>query len=113
MFKKLLYTFFAITTLLSFAACGTSDKEKEPTPTVAVTSALEKEEQPKEDDTKNNTDSTDNTTNNLGTLNPFRYRSYYYDIETGLYYLKTRYYSPEWCRFIKLFIRLTPRFYAC
>lgn len=33
-------------------------------------------------------------------LNPFRYRGYYYDNETGLYYLQSRYYSPELCRFI-------------
>lgn len=32
--------------------------------------------------------------------NPFRYRSYYYDVETGLYYLQTRYYDPEVGRFI-------------
>ena len=32
--------------------------------------------------------------------NPFRYRGYYYDIETGLYYLQSRYYNPEWGRFI-------------
>ena len=32
--------------------------------------------------------------------NPFRYRSYYYDFETGLYYLNSRYYDPEICRFI-------------
>lgn len=36
----------------------------------------------------------------LGTLNPFRYRSYAYDEETGLYYLQSRYYSPLMCRFI-------------
>lgn len=36
----------------------------------------------------------------LGNLNPFRYRSYYYDTETGLYYLQTRYYDPETGRFI-------------
>ena len=34
------------------------------------------------------------------TLNPFRYRSYYYDTETGLYYLQSRYYNPSWGRFI-------------
>lgn len=28
------------------------------------------------------------------------YRGYLYDIETGLYYNQTRYYSPSWCRFI-------------
>lgn len=33
-------------------------------------------------------------------LNPFRYRSYYYDTETELYYLQTRYYDPELGRFI-------------
>ena len=26
-------------------------------------------------------------------LNPFRYRGYYYDVETGYYYLQTRYYN--------------------
>ena len=31
---------------------------------------------------------------------PFRYRGYYYDTETGFYYLQTRYYAPEICRFI-------------
>ena len=36
----------------------------------------------------------------LATLNPFRYRSYYYDEETGLYYLNSRYYDPEIGRFI-------------
>lgn len=37
---------------------------------------------------------------NIAVINPFRYRSYYYDIETGLYYLKRRYYNPEIGRFI-------------
>ena len=36
----------------------------------------------------------------LGKINPFRYRSYYYDEETGFYYLQSRYYDPEICRFI-------------
>jgi len=36
----------------------------------------------------------------LGVDNPFRYRGYFYDIETGLYYLQSRYYMPEWGRFI-------------
>ena len=36
----------------------------------------------------------------LGVLNPFRYRGYVYDEETGFYYLKSRYYDPEVCRFI-------------
>ena len=40
--------------------------------------------------------------NHIGILNPFRYRGYYYDTETGLYYLKTRYYDPETGRFITI-----------
>ena len=32
--------------------------------------------------------------------NPFRYRGYYYDYETGFYYLQSRYYNPEWGRFL-------------
>ena len=40
------------------------------------------------------------TNNDLADSNPIRYRSYYYDNETGLYYLNARYYSPEWRRFI-------------
>ena len=34
--------------------------------------------------------------------NPFRYRSYYFDQETGLYYLNSRYYDPEIGRFINI-----------
>lgn len=30
----------------------------------------------------------------------FRYRGYYYDDETGFYYLQSRYYDPSLCRFI-------------
>ena len=36
----------------------------------------------------------------LGTLNPFRYRGYVFDEETGLYYLRSRYYNPNRCRFV-------------
>ena len=36
----------------------------------------------------------------LGAQNPFRYRGYVYDTETGWYYLQSRYYDPEVCRFI-------------
>ena len=36
----------------------------------------------------------------LGRKNPFRYRGYVYDEETGLYYLKSRYYDPRVGRFI-------------
>ena len=32
--------------------------------------------------------------------NPLTYRGYVYDWETGLYYLQSRYYNPEWGRFI-------------
>ncbi len=41
-------------------------------------------------------------TQHIGHKNPFRYRGYYYDTETGLYYLKSRYYDPETCRFINM-----------
>lgn len=36
----------------------------------------------------------------LANANPLRYRGYYYDNETGYYYLQSRYYDPEICRFI-------------
>ena len=36
----------------------------------------------------------------LYTQNPFRYRGYYYDEETGFYFLNSRYYDPEVKRFI-------------
>ena len=36
----------------------------------------------------------------LGQLNPMRYRGYYYDEETGLYYLQSRYYDASVRRFI-------------
>ncbi|MBQ7105379.1 MAG: DNRLRE domain-containing protein [Bacilli bacterium] len=38
--------------------------------------------------------------NHIAYLNPFRYRSYYYDNETDLYYLNKRYYNPKWGRFL-------------
>ena len=34
------------------------------------------------------------TEDNIGDINPFRYRGYYFDVETGWYYLNARYYSP-------------------
>ena len=40
--------------------------------------------------------------NHIAHINPFRYRSYYYDEETKLYYLNSRYYNPEWGRFINV-----------
>ena len=36
----------------------------------------------------------------IGQENPFRYRGYYYDTETGLYYLQSRYYDPQVGRFL-------------
>ncbi|MBR4017514.1 MAG: GIY-YIG nuclease family protein, partial [Oscillospiraceae bacterium] len=36
----------------------------------------------------------------IATINPFRYRGYYYDAEIGLYYLQSRYYDPIVGRFI-------------
>ena len=42
----------------------------------------------------------DTTANSVGTQNPFRYKGYYYDTETKLYYLQTRYYDPDTGRFI-------------
>jgi RHS repeat-associated protein len=36
----------------------------------------------------------------IGAINPIRYRGYYYDTESGLYYLQSRYYDPETGRFI-------------
>ena len=38
----------------------------------------------------------------LGLHNPFRYRGYVYDNETGLYYLQSRYYNPTIGRFINV-----------
>ena len=39
-------------------------------------------------------------TNGIGTMNPFRYRGYYLDTETNLYYLQSRYYDSYVGRFI-------------
>ena len=36
----------------------------------------------------------------VGTANPFRYRGYYYDNESGFYYLQSRYYDPVTGRFL-------------
>ena len=36
----------------------------------------------------------------LGAANPFRYRGYYYDNESGFYYLQSRYYDPVTGRFL-------------
>jgi len=36
----------------------------------------------------------------IGQINPIRYRGYYYDTDTGFYYLQSRYYDPAIKRFI-------------
>jgi len=41
-------------------------------------------------------------TSTLGQDNPFRYRGYYYDSESGLYYLNSRYYDPEVGRLVNV-----------
>ena len=44
--------------------------------------------------------------NNIAFINPYRYKEYYYDEESSLYYLGNRYYSPEILRFINTDIYL-------
>lgn len=41
-----------------------------------------------------------NDTASIGYVNPIRYRGYYYDNETGFYYLQSRYYDPYVGRFL-------------
>ena len=36
----------------------------------------------------------------IANINPFRYRGYFYDVETGLYYLQSRYYDSQVGRFL-------------
>ena len=43
---------------------------------------------------------TNHTEENIGNQNPIRYKGYYYDEETRLYYLKSRYYSPDYRIFL-------------
>ncbi len=45
----------------------------------------------------------------LGVHNPFRYRGYVFDLDTGLYYLRSRYYNPKWGRFINADVVLGKR----
>ena len=45
-------------------------------------------------------DTTGSEADFIGKLNPFLYRGYYYDAETGLYYLGTRYYDAQTGRFL-------------
>ena len=46
------------------------------------------------------TNLTDDSGKNLGEINPFRYRGYYYDEDTSWYYLQSRYYDVEVGRFL-------------
>lgn len=52
------------------------------------------------------TDENDNDISNnnehIANINPYRYRGYYYDKESKLYYLNSRYYNPKWGRFINV-----------
>lgn len=36
----------------------------------------------------------------IANINPYRYRSYYFDLESGLYYLQSRYYDAQVGRFV-------------
>ncbi len=51
--------------------------------------------------------STGTLANTVGLKNPFRYRGYVYDTETGWYYLRSRYYNPELCRFVSADVYLS------
>ena len=52
-------------------------------------------------ETYHSTTATENTTYfQVNALNPFGYRGYCYDDDMGLYYLQSRYYDPQICRFI-------------
>ena len=37
---------------------------------------------------------------NLSRINPYMYKGYYYDMESGMYYCQSRYYVPEWGRWL-------------
>lgn len=39
-------------------------------------------------------------TKGLAEINPFLYKGYYFDRESGMFYCHTRYYVPEWCRWL-------------
>ena len=62
------------------------------------------------------TSSEDTSGVSLATLNPFCYRKYVYDPETGLYCLGSRYYDPEVGRFVNAdsikFVAILGRYYV-
>ena len=43
---------------------------------------------------------TDTSGCNLGNINPFRYKGYYYDNDIEMYYCKSRFYVPSWHRWL-------------
>ena len=53
-----------------------------------------------DDDEYDDYDDYDAASYSVAQLNPIRYRGYYWDAETGYYYCQSRYYNPEWCRWI-------------
>ena len=48
----------------------------------------------------NNKEIEDTSGCSLGTYNPFRYKGYYYDDDTEMYYCKSRFYVPKWRRWL-------------
>lgn len=42
----------------------------------------------------------DTSSSGIGKLNPFRFKGYYYDNESSMYYCKTRYYVTQWGRWL-------------
>ena len=50
--------------------------------------------------------------NTIGYYNPFRYHGYVYDVETGLYYLRSRYYNPSWGRFVNADVLIRGNLYT-
>ena len=52
-------------------------------------------------------------TGTMAEVNPIRYRGYYLDAETGLYYLQSRYYDAEVGRFLNADIILVTGFSRC
>ena len=53
-----------------------------------------------------------NLKDTLGKIQPFRYRGYVYDVETGLYYLRSRYYNQDIGRFINADIIIEGNIYC-
>lgn len=48
----------------------------------------------------------------VGTANPFRYRGYYYDNESGLYYVNGRYYDPEVGRWLNAYNIMSDEYFT-